>query len=193
MASEPTPERISTQRQQIDQFLEQIRFVYPLQFKSGNEAFPFYCGSTCFAAKYGVRLFIITAKHCIKGREGDPAIAGPDGTIFPLRQSFTPTCEENDSAWSDLLMFTTYEREHWPMLESAHAWDVDRHIEKHVWADALSLCCRLHAPIAERARLIGWNEGDGVVVHFTQKASPQRHREHRVFLSALRRVESSLI
>lgn len=146
MASEPTPESISTQRQQIDQFLEQIRFVYPLQFKSGNEAFPYYCGGTCFAAKYSGRLFILTAKHCIKGRKGDPAIAGPDGTIFPLRQSFTPTCEENDSAWSDLLMFTTYEREHWPMLESAHAWDVDRHIEKHVWADALSFLVILGYP-----------------------------------------------
>ena len=45
----------------------------------------------------------------------------------------------------------------------------------------MSLCCRLHASIAERERRIARNDGDGVVVHCTLKASPPRHRAPRVF------------
>lgn len=132
--------------QPVHRFLERLRFVYPLNFESGDESFPYYCGGTCFAATFKERLFILTAKHCLTGRNGDPCVVGPDYAIFPLRQPFTPVCEDTDSAWSDVMLFSTYDRKHWPTLGPFNTIDLDNHIERQVWADEFSFLVILGYP-----------------------------------------------
>ncbi len=119
----------------VDQFLKKARFVYPLFFESGDDAFPCYCGGTCFAVSFSEQLFIVTAAHCLKGRLGDPCIAGPDRQLFPLRQPFTPVCEDDDNAWADITCVTTYEQQHWPSLSHDNVIDLDRHVRSRIQAE----------------------------------------------------------
>ena len=108
------------------EFVASLEFVYPIVFESGDDAFPYYCGGTCFAVRLGERLFIVTAKHCLTGREGAPCIMGPDRRFFPIHQTFPLAADEDDNDWADITCISTYPHEHWPALQPNNAVDMDQ-------------------------------------------------------------------
>ena len=122
-------------RSDAQEFVASLGFVYPIGFESGDDAFPYYCGGTCFAVRLGERLFIVTATHCLTGREGDPCIIGPDRRLFPIHQTFPLAADEDDNDWADITCISTYQREHWPAFQPNNAVDMDQLVRREIAAD----------------------------------------------------------
>jgi hypothetical protein len=117
------------------EFVESLSFVYPIVFESGDDTIPYYCGGSCFAVTLHDRLFIVTAKHCLTGRDDEPCIMGPDRRLFPIKQPVDPICDDEDNDWSDITCISTYGREHWPALCRVNTVDIGVYLQRQITAD----------------------------------------------------------
>lgn len=143
------PDLITPVETALLNFTKSLHFVYPLSFHSGDQDWPVYCGGTCFAVTDGCDLFIVTARHCNKGRLGDPVVLGPGKSRFPLRQHVYLGTEQSDLDWEDIACFTTYRIEQWPKMSPVDAIDLNQLMNREVFAENRSILVVVGFPDSE--------------------------------------------
>jgi hypothetical protein len=79
-------------------------FARPLIFDSGVEGYDYGISGTCFLARFRGRKLVITAKHCLKGSDGNDVRIARDSetnSFLPLKQMHKV---EGDSDYCDLVV-----------------------------------------------------------------------------------------
>ncbi len=107
------------------EYIKSINFVFPLFFRSEDTCYPYYCGGTCFAAKYHKRFYVLTARHCLENQLGKAAILGPQNEFIPIMQDFSIQRTAADGTWTDVCCFSTYESRFWQNIRSDNYIDFD--------------------------------------------------------------------
>ena len=90
--------------------------VRPILFKATDPEHPFFCGGTCFVAKYESNIIAFTAQHCLlnENRIDEPVIISvrPDLNL-PIRQEVHLERHQgsnlDDTTWSDVSCLPTFD------------------------------------------------------------------------------------
>jgi len=112
-------------RSYAQEYIKSINFVFPLFFRSEDTCYPYYCGGTCFAAKYHKRFYVLTARHCLENQFGEAAILGPQNEFFPIKQDFSIHRTTTDDTWTDVCCFSTHESRFWQNIRSDNYIDFE--------------------------------------------------------------------